>query len=646
MAHFDQISACSQYSCRHRQDTAPITRFKDSLQPDLRTEIGSWEGMTLVDIRAIRIVKQWYSPSLGTVPPLSASCTALLHTSKLLKISIRHLRGVSSFSCQNGMWRDTLGFAVALQERGIPGPEFTTFNIVIAICAGRFPSMSSTRVQNSFFKFSTTLLLVVFEAVCNYEPVHLPLTPVHPRHVLNLVCRQWFNVIRSTGSLWNNIHFTKPGNDIVHQRHPLLKQLAFCAKLSGLEPLTIKFDMVLYEAWAFSVVRAVIIPYAHRIKTLSCLIVGNKDTFAFLTSSGGGKFDILESVDICFVNTKDTPIKSFPLKDWVQFTGLRNAPRLHEATFRLANGLHPLDLHLPWGQLTSLDFGMIPMTPEIFIKLLHSTASCLDNGFFCVRFSKPYYPGLILSRRVLSMRKLQTLRLLLFYPSQDTRLFSLLHLPVLQGLLGYCPVHQARARIQQNPSPPAPAGLSPHELGAEISGKFVVKRRHHAIPQHTLEALFTAVPRVDKLHLPPGVYIPAETAAQMGAYALLPELFYLEGSALDARPILAMARSRHALFLAAAPGPDEDSEFEEGSSQQPRRSLGPPTTIELLVPRDRPIDEKAAVVAEAQALGMLGIACTILSTDMLPLPVIDPRELMGSRLLAWVKGVPKEYLKI
>ncbi|KAF8157679.1 hypothetical protein BJ912DRAFT_382905 [Pholiota molesta] len=211
--------------------------------------------------------------------------------------------------------------------------------------------------------------------------------------------------------------------------------------------------------------------------------------------------------------------------------------------------------------------------------------------------------------------------------------------------LGYCPVHQARARLAENASSPAPAGLSPHELGAEISG-FVVKRRHHATPQHTLEALFTAVPRVDKLHLPPGVYIPAETAAQMGVYALLPELFYLEGSALDARPILAMARSRHALFLAAAPGPDEDSEFEEGSSQQPMRSLGPPTTIDLLVPRDRPADEKAAVVAEAQALGMLGIACTILSTDMLPLPVIDPRELMGSRLLAWVKGVPKEYLKI
>jgi hypothetical protein len=277
--------------------------------------------------------------------------------------------------------------------------------------------------QNPFAQLSTTVLLAIFYSACDYQPVSLPLHPSHPRHVLNSVCKGWYDVVRSTGALWDKIHFRASAGD-AHQPHPLLLQLEFCANLSGSDPLTMTFDTV-FDGWAFSFVDLVIVPHVNQIKTLKCMVQGNDEIKKFLTI-GEGRFSILESLDICFVNELLRQISYFPLEDCLKFTTLRTASCLRHATFHLVNGLHPIDLHLPWGQLSTLDLGTVAMPPDVFIKILHAATWRLEDANFYVRFSKPMHPRLKLSKRRVTMHALRTLRLRLHSPSQDTRLFSLL----------------------------------------------------------------------------------------------------------------------------------------------------------------------------------------------------------------------------
>ncbi|KAF8169642.1 hypothetical protein BJ912DRAFT_1086699 [Pholiota molesta] len=407
-----------------------------------------------------------------------------------------------------------------------------------------------THAQNPFARLSTTLLLAIFQTICDYQPVSLPLHASHPRHVLNSVCKGWYDIVRSTGALWDKIHFRASAGE-AHPPHPLLPQLNFCVRLSGSNPLTMTFDTV-FDGWAFSFVDLVIIPHVHQIQNLKCMVQGNTEIKKFLTV-GEGRFSILESLDVCFVNTLLRQISYFPLEDCLKFTTLHTAPCLRHATFHLANGLHPIDLHLPWGQLSTLDLGTVAMPPDVFIKILHAATWRLEDANFYVRFRKPMHPRLKLSKRRVTMHALQTLRLRLHSPSRDQRLFSLLRLPALQKL--YIEMYDYSS--YQNWDLPLYTKLlrasnktlrelylddyPPH--GSKNNG-FIVRHRYRETSQQVLAKFFRTISNVENLHLPLGLDIDAATLNKMAAYTLLPRLSSLHLSSLHGWPLLAMARRR------------------------------------------------------------------------------------------------------
>lgn len=314
------------------------------------------------------------------------------------------------------------------------------------------------------------------------------------------------------------------------------------------------------------------------------------------------------------------------------FNALRTVPHLRKATFHLLNGLHPIDLRLPWGQLTTLDLGTTAMPPEVFIKILHSAALHLEDGHFYVRFSKLHYPKCRLWRGGVKMHALRTLRLRLLYPSDDTRLFSLLRFPSLQRL--WLEMHDTfqdwdlalytkllrastktlrRLHLIDYPS-----------SGGKCAG-FEVRQRYSETTPQTLEKFFQVISNVESLYLPLGIYIHAQIVDKIASYALLPMLNELDLCTINGWHILSMARRRHEHFSNASLA--NESELEIGSSQHhPPKPLAPLEYLYMQIPRcGYSARAKTALVQEAQALALLGITCNVLSSTLLPLPIIKPR---------------------
>ncbi|KAF8200091.1 hypothetical protein BJ912DRAFT_1139315 [Pholiota molesta] len=506
----------------------------------------------------------------------------------------------------------------------------------------------STSAQNYFRNISTTSLAAIFQYFCNNEPVHLPLQPSDPRYILSLVCRRWVNTVRSTCSLWDNVHFSKPGGNEAFEPYPLLHQFALCAVRSGQNPLSIVFNMIC-DGWTFSIVRSVIIPHIHRIKSLRCPIYGNGDIIKFMTIQEG-PFSILESMEIYFVNTWDERVSSFIPEVSLRFNGLCSAPRLRNVTFRLLNNLRPIDLKLPWGQLTTLDMGTTAMEPKIFLKIMDSTSIQLEAGFFYVKFTRPPRAQHKLWKRPFIMHALQTLRVRLLFPSEDTRLFSLLRFPAPQlvwfemhdqfqdwDLALYTKLLRASTktlRILRLTDYPAP-GTEPAQGIVAADSELVIRRRHRETTYRSLERLFQLTPNLEQLNLPLGVYIHAPTLEKMASCALLPQLYSLELGAVNGWHVLSMVRRRHAahcyLAQSFAPGPSQQT---MGYRLQPFGLR----SVNVLIPRyGCSGDEQQALAAEARALRGLGIRCDVQNTDILPLPMMKTKtavDAMQSHLRA------------
>jgi hypothetical protein len=476
----------------------------------------------------------------------------------------------------------------------------------------------------------TTILRTIFKWCCGHGPVCLPLQDSDPRKVLSDVSPTWANVIQSTACLWDDIHFTKPPKNTSHAPYPLLDDFHDCTIYSGQNSLNITFDMVC-GGWDLSIVSSVIIPHIHRIKSLNCPIYEDRDIARFLRI-GQGRFTILESMEICFIDTWDTPFSSFALEDCLQFTALRTVPHLRKVVFRLLNGFNPIDLSLPWGQLTTLDLGTTAMRPEVLVKILHSALE-LEDGFFYVQFTRPNYPQLNLSRRHITMRPLRKLRLRLLYPSDDTRLFSILRFPSLQKLWiemydefqdWNIPMYMEMLKAStQSLRQLSLSDFSPDEPNMAAQGIIesdAVRRRHRPTTYHTLERFFDVIAQVEVLYLPLGVNIHACTVEKMASCALLPRLRALELGTINGRHIISMARRRHLYAV--------DASLRPGVCRLCPMSL---ESVTMFIPRHS--EDKAALVQDAQALeAVFGIRCCVQSTQMLPLPKMKPRLLELAQL--------------
>ncbi|KAF8964572.1 hypothetical protein BDZ97DRAFT_1815717 [Flammula alnicola] len=440
------------------------------------------------------------------------------------------------------------------------------------------------------------------------EPVRLPFRPEEPRYILSQVSRQWRDGVQSTTSFWDHIYLTPV---LPQHSSTLLGHFSRCLLRSGNNALSLNFNMVT-GGWSFSIVNWIIRPNAERIKSLTCLLYG-QDIETFLNIQEG-RFRVLEAVDIAFMNTGPTLLSSFTMAQWLNFTVFRSLPYIRKVTLHILNGLHPFDLRLPWRQLTALDMGTTAMPPDVFIKIIGEARSSLRDAFFQIRFHKPAFPELRLAPREITLKKLETLRLRLIYPTQDPRLFALLRFPNLRDL--YIEMHDVFQDWDMEMytdilrrSTKSLRYLRLSDFSRQGSNTPPPNRRHRDTSYHELERFFTVVRNINFLHLPLSVHVHASTVEKLATGELLPRLTALELGSINGKDVVSMVKRRNERVLShsLAPGPSSSicTYLSVLYLAIPRSSCGP--------------EEKRDFDKEVEVLRSLGVICRIEPTDGIPL---------------------------
>jgi len=167
--------------------------------------------------------------------------------------------------------------------------------------------------------------------------------------------------------MWNSIYYE--GNS---WRHTHLLQEAF--KRSGQSTLQLEANESGREKLYKSFLREVVLPHSHRITSL--LLDITRATFEDLLLLPSGLFDELECIKIHISSTYE--YSSMP-----QATVFQGAPQLRRVTIPLSNNHSPLDLALPWDQLTYLALTPNFMELTDSFKVL-SLCTNLSECHFCL----------------------------------------------------------------------------------------------------------------------------------------------------------------------------------------------------------------------------------------------------------------------
>ncbi|KAF9474745.1 hypothetical protein BDN70DRAFT_996866 [Pholiota conissans] len=479
---------------------------------------------------------------------------------------------------------------------------------------------------------SVTALRTIFENICaNYPSVRVPFERSDPRHVLSLVCLEWRTIIFcDMPSLWANIGFTGgPDPQFNQEPQSLLRQFALCVDRSAQRPLSIFLEMI-YDGWQFSIVDSVVIPQIRRIKSLTTPIYSDAEIFKFLTIPQG-EFLILESLELCLINTLERPASSFAPLQSLHFSTLRSIPLLRRAMIYILNGMRPNELNLPLSQLVSISLAGATILPSELIHILRS-ASQLEQAFFYIGFTMPSHRHEALAIGAVEMRKLRTLRLRLLFPNRDKRLFSLLRFPVLRHLWidiygdfqhWHIPIYTRLIKASTNSLRELRLTdfnyHNPGELDDDVD-EVGLERRYSEIPPHSIEALFEVIRNVESLFLPVGILLHASTLNKIASCALLPYLEEIEVGALSAWPILSMIRYRRTrAVMSASLGASHASDVLLPAPDD--KPLAEFKYIYILIPfQGLTVAEEDALAEEMEDLESLGIVCRILATPILPLP--------------------------
>ncbi|KAF8972026.1 hypothetical protein BDZ97DRAFT_1782768 [Flammula alnicola] len=434
----------------------------------------------------------------------------------------------------------------------------------------------------------------------------------------------WQNVILAP-SFWDHMDFTPVPPEKIST---LLRQFILCLHRSGNNSLALNFGMV-YGGWGFTVIDSIIIANAERIKTLTCPLYGPQSIEAFLNIESG-RFRSLETVDIGFMNSANVRHSSFTIEQWLNFTVFRSLPNIRQVTLRLLNGLHPFNLHAPWGQLTKLDMGATAMTPEVFIKLIRE-ASSVKYASFQIKFTKPAYPQLRLAPSEVTVKKLESLQLRLVYPTQDPRLFFLVRFPKLKDLwifmqgtfedwdMGIYTNLLRRStkslrRLWLSDFPGPIFAMSP-----ENARWVIPNRRRPEAPYRELEKFFGIIRNINSLHLPLGIHIQAPTIEKLVTGELLPQLTTLECGSINGKHVLSMVRRRNERVLSPSPVPGTSYTNHERVYSSPCTSL---SFLYLVIPRSSCGPEEGQdFKKELEGLRSVGVDCYIALTDVLPLKI-------------------------
>ncbi|KAF8968626.1 hypothetical protein BDZ97DRAFT_1969808 [Flammula alnicola] len=431
--------------------------------------------------------------------------------------------------------------------------------------------------------FPDKLLLVIF-FLCFESVTVIPPPQSDTRNSLAQVCQQWRRLMLATPTIWQNAVFSP-----IPFQHPM--HLLRLAKL-WLRRSQGRSYLKLLRRYAFS--------HASWPATYQ-----RSAAHSFLKIPLG-TLGVLESVEITFLNDFVYRLTPFTKKENSSFTVFQSLPNLRRATFHIFNGIHPLDLQLPWNNLATLNLGSTAMSPDVFMTIIHFSTHSLTEGFFQIDFTTYICLDHPLVQEIphAEARQLQRLRLRLIDPSNDHRIFSLLQLPSIRELrvelhdpsrgwemsIFTSMLEKSATTLQvlifsDLPPPTVPDGAPP-----------APRRPQRDMSYTELEELFKTVPNLRALHLPLGLFIHAPTMEMIACGQLLPLLATLKLSSLSGVRVPFAVVTRNALAKYNLRG--------LGTSDLAPRSLAAISYVFIMVPHqdEQVLKDQVAVI---QGLGYL-----------------------------------------
>ncbi|KDR73392.1 hypothetical protein GALMADRAFT_158444 [Galerina marginata CBS 339.88] len=455
----------------------------------------------------------------------------------------------------------------------------------------------------------------IFEALLEDFPAILPPSIKDPRYTIQLVCKNWREILLSTSSCWKAFAFIpKRFNNSarllqifeVYIRRSGSCRLGFYfltdfdnhLRLRTTNPdlFSLGIEQLVYGRGVFNILQSIILPYAERIQHLQCLIYREQNA-EFLLGIKAGWFKLLESVNIIFINDFDSPCCPFTFQQSLSFEVFTALPNFRQATVRIMNNIHPLDLHLPFNQLVKLDLVNTPISCNTFIKIMRQSALSLMDGAFHVElgvhanyFLKSCCPLLMLNLAHFHIR--------IVNPNYYPDIVLLFRFPVLRRLRversDRCSpfqwdVPRYTTMLATSTVPIETLVLANCAFGPGATS--LVKRSRRDTSYQELEELLALARDVHTLVLPWSVHVHLPTIQKIATGALLPRLQVLEFSTIHPTIAIDMVRERN-----------------ERSSLSSSTGFIPPAPIirlGLTVPSDNP-EGRAALKKNAEFLRLPG----------------------------------------
>jgi len=251
-------------------------------------------------------------------------------------------------------------------------------------------------------------------------PLIFPPPTDEQRWVLTRVCMKWRLIVVSTPTYWTSFDFTQ--REVQHSNS--FVQLAECFFLRSGNTLTLaigfrgsfKFQSKLGR----DIFNLVVQPRAHRIWFLSCCVT--KSDLRTFFGPGQVHFLFLQAINIAVIgNAAEALAPQIPANGSIDLSVFQCAPLLQQTSLQIIHGVHPLDLRLPWGQLTRIDLGQTSIHVRNFFYIMEQS-SLLEDGVFYVNFLR-FYAGQPTTLRKITIPHLRQLHIRLVQPSQNTRVF-------------------------------------------------------------------------------------------------------------------------------------------------------------------------------------------------------------------------------
>ncbi|CAA7270271.1 unnamed protein product [Cyclocybe aegerita] len=391
---------------------------------------------------------------------------------------------------------------------------------------------------------TTTRLAPLLPLLCQFmtTPWSIPEPKDDPKRTFTQVCKEWRRAIVSNAALWAHIRLSP-----VKYQYPenLLRLFEQNVERSQGEPLVIemynnipraqhskieKVEDLLFGGGEFSIFKHILFPEAVRMRltSLKCILAGD-DILGFL-SLPSSSFPELRHVNIAIIHTFSAPASPFitDLAKCLQFNAFSGHPTLTDATFHIHNRMHPLDLRLPWNQLTKLDLSSAPMPPWTFLLIMKRSAKSLDEAAFQVMFVARVNQRLLPKSSQALMPVLRKMKLILIDPIWDPAFFGMLKMPVLDCLsiekfdrcVGwelwlFAPMLAYTSGMLRR------LELKRFELKLDAGDPIPRKRRTSFVE---LEAVLTMVPRLEVLKLASDIEVHYPTLVKMTRGDLVPNL--------------------------------------------------------------------------------------------------------------------------